>query len=105
MARTEECHLPPRVRVGLHSLRPDATGSPGFIQRRTSRKGVQPMTQTRSHSDNPSSRRSFLKHSLTAGAAGASFLASNRAIFAQDENQGDGLTKGDAALLRFAAAA
>src|SRR5215510_8275603 len=89
----------------LHSLRPDATGSSGFIQRRTSRKGVQPMAQTRSHSDNPSSRRSFLKHSLTAGAAGASFLASNRAIFAEDENHGDGLTKGDAALLRFAAAA
>src|SRR5215510_11823545 len=89
----------------LHSLRPDATGSSVFIQGRTSRKGVQPMAQTRSHSDNPSSRRSFLKHSLTAGAAGASLLASNRTIFAEDENHDDRLTKGDAALLRFAAAA
>jgi len=63
------------------------------------------MALSRSYSDPPSSRRSFLKRSLAAGAAGASLLAHNRTAFADDENRDDRLTKGDAALLRFAAAA
>ena len=53
-----------------------------------------------------SNRRSFLKKSLAGGAAGAglALLERERHLFAQDE-QGEGLTRGDAALLRFAAAA
>jgi len=54
-------------------------------------------------------RRAFLKHTLMAGAAGASLSAvSAERVFARkdesDESR-DTLTKGDAALLRFAAAA
>jgi hypothetical protein len=53
-----------------------------------------------------SNRRSFLKKSLAVGAAGAglSLLEQERHLFAQDEHSA-GLTRGDAALLRFAAAA
>ena len=52
-------------------------------------------------------RRAFLKKGLAAGAAGTgiSFLAENRALVARDEHHRGGLTNGDAALLRFAAAA
>lgn len=56
-------------------------------------------------------RRSFLKSSLTAGvaAAGAGLLASPSSVLAEDqghdEDRSGRLTSGDAALLRFAAAA
>ena len=57
-------------------------------------------------------RRSFLKSSLTAGvaAAGAGLLATPSSVLAEDEGHDDEdrsgrLTRGDAALLRFAAAA
>jgi len=57
-----------------------------------------------------SGRRSFLKRGLAAGAAGAgiALLANGPFVFAQTEGPEEGsgsLTKGDAALLRFAAAA
>ena len=54
------------------------------------------------------SRRSFLKKSLAAGAAGAglAIFPSHATSFARDKEDESGrLTKGDAALLRFAAAA
>jgi hypothetical protein len=53
-----------------------------------------------------SNRRSFLKKGLAAGAAtvGTGLLANNSSVFAEDEKSGR-LTRGDAALLRFAAAA
>jgi hypothetical protein len=75
------------------------------------------MRNSESDRDKSGSRRSFLKKGLAAGAAGAgiSLLAENRALVAHDENhravggndehRRGGLTKGDAALLRFAAAA
>jgi hypothetical protein len=55
-------------------------------------------------------RRSFLKKGLgavTATAAGATLLASGASVFAQEgpEEKSGSLTKGDAAVLRFAAAA
>ena len=51
------------------------------------------------------SRRSFLKKGAVAGAAlGTGLLAGGPAVFAEDEKSGR-LTPGDAALLRFAAAA
>jgi len=56
-------------------------------------------------------RRSFLKKSMATGAAtvGSAFLSGGVCAFADDENgrgeKGGKLTKGDAALLRFAAAA
>ena len=58
----------------------------------------------------PSGRRSFLKKGLAAGAAGAgiALLAETSSVFAQSKGRGQGsgsLSKGDAALLRFAAAA
>jgi hypothetical protein len=56
-----------------------------------------------------SGRRSFLKRGLAAGAAGAGLaaLGDNSIAFSQDDYRPDdgGLSKGDAALLRFAAAA
>jgi Ferritin-like domain len=56
-------------------------------------------------SGNAGSRRSFLKKSAAAGAAlGTGLLAGTPAVFAEDEKSGR-LTPGDAALLRFAAAA
>jgi hypothetical protein len=53
-----------------------------------------------------SNRRSFLKKGMAAGAAtmGAGILGGSTAVFADDEKSGR-LTRGDAALLRFAAAA
>ncbi len=53
-----------------------------------------------------SNRRSFLKKGMAAGAVtvGAGLLASGSSAFAQEEKSGR-LTRGDAALLRFAAAA
>jgi hypothetical protein len=53
-----------------------------------------------------SNRRSFLKKGIAAGAAtvGAGLLASGSSTFAQEEKSGH-LTKGDAAILRFLAAA
>jgi ferritin-like protein len=56
-------------------------------------------------SGNAGSRRSFLKKGAAAGAAlGTGLLAGTPAVFAEDEKSGR-LTPGDAALLRFAAAA
>jgi Ferritin-like domain len=53
-----------------------------------------------------SNRRFFLKEGMAAGAVtmGAGLLTSGSSVFAEDEKRG-GLTPGDAALLRFAAAA
>jgi hypothetical protein len=55
------------------------------------------------------SRRAFLKHTLAAGAVGASMsVATERVLARRDDDSdesGKTLTKGDAALLRFAAAA
>lgn len=55
----------------------------------------------------PINRRSFMKTGLTA--AGAGLLASNSSVLADDDHDHDGhkgrLTRGDAAMLRFAAAA
>src|SRR3977135_867401 len=58
----------------------------------------------------PSGRRSFLKKGLAAGAAGAgiALLTETSSVFAQSKGREEGsgsLSKGDAALLRFAAAA
>src|ERR1700739_2941217 len=52
------------------------------------------------------SRRAFLKQGIAAGAAGAGFayLADSTLVFPQESRQGK-LSNGDAALLRFAAAA
>jgi hypothetical protein len=50
------------------------------------------------------SRRSFITNSLAAG-AGLSLLPASQPLFAQDPTTNSGLTGGDAALLRFAAAA
>jgi hypothetical protein len=56
-----------------------------------------------------SNRRSFLKKGMVAGAVtvGAGLLAGSSSVLAQDEKSGKngGLTKGDAAILRFLAAA
>ncbi|MDQ2841463.1 MAG: ferritin-like domain-containing protein [Acidobacteriota bacterium] len=56
--------------------------------------------------DSSANRRSFLRKGLVAAgaAAGSTLLAQNAAAFAEDEDSG-GLTKGDAAILRFLAAA
>src|SRR5258707_15618634 len=64
------------------------------------------MQESREASKSGSSRRSFLKKGVAAGAAtvGAGLLAGNSSVFAEDEKSGR-LTPGDAALLRFAAAA
>ena len=51
-----------------------------------------------------STRRSFLKKGASAIAVGTGLLTSNASVFAEDEKSGR-LTPGDAALLRFAAAA
>jgi hypothetical protein len=59
-------------------------------------------------SDASSARRSFLKKGLAAGAtsAGIALLAHSSSVLAQGREEGSGaLTKGDAAMLRFAAAA
>jgi hypothetical protein len=63
------------------------------------------MPDSQSDRKNQRSRRSFLTTSLALGAAGAiSGLADARTASGQEEF-GEGLTRGDAALLRFAAAA
>ena len=62
------------------------------------------MQKSSSHSDSESSRRSFLRKTLAAG-AGAALLDTDRTVLAQDDIQRGALTPGDAALLRFAAAA
>jgi hypothetical protein len=58
--------------------------------------------------DNNKNRRSFLRGSLATGAAtvGAGILGNGLSAFGHDREEGSGsLTKGDAAMLRFAAAA
>jgi hypothetical protein len=62
-------------------------------------------TSTVTSTNNPS-RRAFFKHLFAAGAAGATISAvgSDR-VLARDDDSGKMLTQGDAALLRFAAAA
>ena len=64
------------------------------------------MHESRGATKSESSRRSFLKKGMAAGAAtvGAGLLASNSSVFAEDEKSGR-LTPGDAAILRFLAAA
>jgi hypothetical protein len=67
------------------------------------------MSRPTEPSNHTSSRRTFLKHTLAAGVAGAGLsVAAGDRVFAHDddseEEEGE-LTKGDAALLRFAAAA
>src|SRR5215471_2268843 len=59
---------------------------------------------------NPLGRRSFLKKGVVAGAAtaGIGLLGNSSALFAQNDNAEENsgsLTKGDAAILRFLAAA
>src|ERR1700722_18099677 len=58
-------------------------------------------------SHSPPDRRSFLKTGLATGAAGAALglLGDRPSALAQNMNGQGALTKGDAALLRFAAAA
>jgi hypothetical protein len=68
------------------------------------------MDNSKCDSKAPSGRRSFLKKGLAASAAGAgiALLAETSSVFAQSKGAGAGsgsLSKGDAALLRFAAAA
>ena len=64
------------------------------------------MQESRGVRKSGSSRRSFLKKGMAAGAAtvGAGLLAGNSSVFAEDEKSGR-LTPGDAAILRFLAAA
>src|ERR1700733_11742690 len=53
-------------------------------------------------------RRSFMRGGLVAGGAvavGAGLLSNSRAAVAQDDDHGRGLSRGDAAILRFLAAA
>src|SRR5262252_1910864 len=57
---------------------------------------------------NTRTRRTFLKHTLSAGlaTAGLSTIGTKRAVAREQDDDSQGsLTKGDAALLRFAAAA
>jgi ferritin-like protein len=68
------------------------------------------MQNSSSDSNLQSRRRSFLKTALAAGAVGAGIgiMGNTSSLLAQDEEKGEGsgsLTKGDAAMLRFAAAA
>jgi hypothetical protein len=68
------------------------------------------MDNSQSDSKASAGRRSFLKKGLAAGAAGAgiALLAETSSVFAQSKRAEEGsgsLSKGDAALLRFAAAA
>ena len=67
------------------------------------------MPRSNPPSNHTSSRRTFLRHTLAAGAAsaGLSVATATRALAhdRDDDEQNEGLTKGDAALLRFAAAA
>jgi hypothetical protein len=68
------------------------------------------MDNSQCDSKAPSGRRSFLKKGLAAGAAGAgiALLAETSSVLAQSKRSEEGsgsLSRGDAALLRFAAAA
>ena len=66
------------------------------------------MKDTLNESKNSVGRRSFLKKGLAVGAAGVGLLADRSLLFAQNEGAEEGggtLTQGDAAMLRFAAAA
>lgn len=67
------------------------------------------MNEESNGTSRPASRRSFLRQGLTGtAAAGAGLLASRSAAFAHDLDDGDdggSLTTGDAAILRFLAAA
>jgi hypothetical protein len=61
-----------------------------------------------SHMENAFNRRSFVKNGLTVAglaSAGVGFLVSGSSVFAEEEEHRGHLTRGDAALLRFAAAA
>lgn len=61
-----------------------------------------------SNMTSPINRRSFVKSGLTAAglaSAGVGFLANGASAFAKEEERSGHLTRGDAALLRFAAAA
>jgi hypothetical protein len=74
------------------------------------KKGVKNTMQNLISDCAPGGRRSFLKKGLAASVAGTGIavLANSPSLFAQDEDRKRGhrrLTKGDAALLRFAAAA
>src|SRR5271170_68291 len=71
---------------------------------------AQPSTSTESNSPTrrTSNRRSFLKHSMIAGAAatvGAGVLSRGVPAFAQGSSSSSSLSKGDIAILRFLAAA
>jgi hypothetical protein len=65
------------------------------------------MSDSSSRESETRSRRSFLKKSLAAGAAGAGMavIGGETAVITQDNDPRRRLSKGDAALLRFAAAA
>src|SRR6185437_16506991 len=68
------------------------------------------MTDTWNNMKTPIDRRSFVKNGLTAAVVattGVGLLANSPAVLADEgpEEQGGRLTRGDAALLRFAAAA
>ena len=66
------------------------------------------MKKQSSTMSNPLDRRSFMRGGLVAGGAavmGAGLLSSSREAVAQDYNNGRGLSRGDAAILRFLAAA
>jgi Ferritin-like domain len=61
-----------------------------------------------SNMTDPINRRSFVKNGLTAAGlatAGVGLLANGSSVFAEEEERSGHLTRGDAALLRFAAAA
>jgi hypothetical protein len=62
----------------------------------------------KSQMENAFNRRSFVKNGLTVAglaSAGVGFLANGSSVFAEEEEHSGHLTLGDAALLRFAAAA
>ncbi len=65
------------------------------------------MRKSQSNSEKPANRRSFLKRGLVAGTAGvgAGLLANAVPAFGQDEAARKPITRGDAAILRFLAAA
>src|SRR5215468_12276993 len=89
-------------------------GSTNGIHRERSRlrrqQGAEAMPTSTVPSKGARTRRAFLKHTLAAGAAGASLSAvgADRVLARRNDDSDDSqgtLTKGDAALLRFAAAA
>jgi len=66
------------------------------------------MKKQSSTMSDPLDRRSFMRGGLVAGGAavmGAGLLSNSREAVAQDDNNGRGLSRGDAAILRFLAAA